>query len=775
VELLAPAGDEQCLKAAVNAGADAIYIGGERFGARAYAENFDTRAVCDAIDYVHLFGKKLYLTLNTLLKDVELSEVPAYVMPFYEAGLDGVIVQDFGVVNVLRKYFADMEIHASTQMTVTGADGAKLLKSMGISRVVPARELSLAEIARIRQEAEIEVETFIHGAMCYCYSGQCLFSSFLGGRSGNRGRCAGPCRLPYDLVGSEGRINNKSEQYPLSLKDMGTLGILPKLMESGIDSFKIEGRMKSPEYVAGVTSIYRKYIDEYTKDRERFRIDARDMECLQNLYTRGDMETGYYDRHSGRDMVTLLGSSYENADSDFSREIKEKYVDAPVKIPLFGKAVLHVGMPVTFSLSAFGSGDPDVSAGDGDKSPREQVSLTSDMEVMAAQNRPMEEEDIRKQLSKMGNTPFVLGHLQIEKDEQIFIPNKELNELRRRGVEQMKSKLLAPYRRCLQRNAENAVADGYGYSQRIHIERSSGMDYNQYNQTMVSPSGSEAFTISVTNKEQLAAAIETAGEVLPDRIYLPYRLYEDMAQDDDCLLRAVSDLGISCYLSFPAIVRHKEKMEIAHFLEMCEQHFDQVEGFLVNSLECLAFLKGLKKDDIAGKRFQSDYGLYCFNSGAHSLLREMGIEEMTAPFEWSRHEWKAFIQTHSSPIPEIILYGHIPLMESANCIYKTMNRCKKKNREADWGLEDRYKKLFPVLTDCDSCGNTILNSVPLSLHKEWDTIKQLGISRYRLRFTIEYKAQTRSLIRQFGHLLETGIMRDPPKDYTTGHFRKGVL
>ncbi|MBO6015326.1 MAG: U32 family peptidase, partial [Lachnospiraceae bacterium] len=266
----------QCLKAAVSAGADAIYIGAERFGARAYAENFDGQGVCDAIDHAHLFGRRLYLTLNTLLKESELMEVADYVRPFYESGLDGVIVQDFGVLSVLREHFTDMELHASTQMTVTGVNGAKLLRHCGVCRVVPARELSLDEIIRIKKEADVEVETFIHGAMCYSYSGQCLFSSFLGGRSGNRGRCAGPCRLPYDVLRGEDVINKRSEQYPLSLKDMCVLRILPRLMESGIDSFKIEGRMKSPEYVAGVTSIYRKYMDLYDRDPLNYSVGKQD-------------------------------------------------------------------------------------------------------------------------------------------------------------------------------------------------------------------------------------------------------------------------------------------------------------------------------------------------------------------------------------------------------------------------------------------------------------------------------------------------------------------
>ena len=250
VELLAPAGDFSCFMAAVNAGADAVYLGGEKFGARAYANNFTTQEIIEALRIAHLFQKKVYVTVNTLVKDRELKELIPFMEPLVEAKLDGVIVQDLGVLISLREAFPNLELHASTQMTITGKYGARFLKKLGATRIVPARELSLEEIRHIKEDTGLEIETFIHGAMCYAYSGQCLFSSLLGGRSGNRGRCAGPCRLPYEVKGKT--------MYPLSLKDMYTLSMVPELMDAGIDSFKIEGRMKSPEYVAGVTSMYRK-------------------------------------------------------------------------------------------------------------------------------------------------------------------------------------------------------------------------------------------------------------------------------------------------------------------------------------------------------------------------------------------------------------------------------------------------------------------------------------------------------------------------------------
>ena len=302
-ELLAPAGSVEALRAAFMAGADAVYIGGDRFGARAYADNPGEQQLLESIDLAHRLGKRLYLTVNTLLKDQELEEeLYHWMLPYVREGLDGVIIQDFGAVRLFQNMFPDLPLHASTQMTVTGLHGAEFLQKQGFTRVVPARELSLDEIREIRQKTGLEIETFIHGAMCYAYSGQCLFSSMLGGRSGNRGRCAGICRLPFEVCRADEkfRIGEKMEcrpdggagykpgkreagrrdgrgarnsgnipqreYYPLNMKDMCTVEILPELLRAGICSLKIEGRMKKPEYTAGVVSVYRKYLDRYAEN-----------------------------------------------------------------------------------------------------------------------------------------------------------------------------------------------------------------------------------------------------------------------------------------------------------------------------------------------------------------------------------------------------------------------------------------------------------------------------------------------------------------------------
>lgn len=314
IEILAPAGSYESMRAAMNAGCDAVYIGGGSFGARAYANNLDEETLLRAIDEAHIRNKKLYLTVNTLLKEEELTDrLYRYLEPYYLEGLDAVIVQDPGVMHFIHRNFPKLPIHASTQTTITMAQGANLLKGQGVTRLVTARELSLKEIKAIRENTDLEIETFVHGALCYCYSGQCLMSSMLGGRSGNRGRCAQPCRMNYQFYSEGSRISADREKYLLSPKDINTLRLIPELVEAGIDSFKIEGRMKRPEYAAGVAYIYRKCTDlylEYGLDRYQAYLKSsefeQDMTELKDLYNRGGFSEGYGKSYHGKQMMSFV-------------------------------------------------------------------------------------------------------------------------------------------------------------------------------------------------------------------------------------------------------------------------------------------------------------------------------------------------------------------------------------------------------------------------------------------------------------------------------------
>lgn len=417
VELLAPAGNYDALLGAVNAGADAVYLGGEQYGARAYADNFSRDEIISGIRLAHIYHKKIYLTINTLVKERELEGLYDFLLPFYEAGLDGVIIQDLGVLAYVRRYFPGLELHASTQMTLTGSEGVSFLKEYGVSRVVPARELSLEEIKNLK-ETGVEVEIFIHGAMCYCYSGQCLFSSILGGRSGNRGRCAQPCRLPYE-------INGGKECFPLSMRDMCTIDLLPELIESGVDSFKIEGRMKKPSYVAGVTAIYRKYIDQYY-EKGSIHVSAQDRQLLSCLYIRSKIGDGYFHRHNGREMLTLESPAYSETDPGILTEIADRYVHVPEKVPVDAQIELCSGKPAKLSLRA-----------------KEAVITCEGEVVQEAQKQPLQREKIEQQIRKMGASLLKVQDIKVKTQAQVFLPIGAINELRRKTVLAMEDKLIA--------------------------------------------------------------------------------------------------------------------------------------------------------------------------------------------------------------------------------------------------------------------------------------------------------------------------------------------
>ena len=322
-ELLSPAGSYESFEAAIGAGADAVYVGGPAFGARAYAQNFTREELITAIETAHIHNRKLYLTVNTLLKNRELDDqLFEYLLPYYEAGLDAVIVQDLGVFSFIRRNFPDLDIHASTQMTVTGPEGMRFLEEKGATRVVPARELSLEEISAMHKASPLEIETFIHGALCYSYSGQCLMSSIFGGRSGNRGRCAQPCRLPYSVTMDHRKYKGDKDFCALSLKDICTLDILPDILEAGVMSLKIEGRMKQPAYTAGVTAVYRKYLDMYLSGKE-YHVQEKDRKYLLELFSRGGSCKGYYDMYRGPEMMAFANEKKSGNIQPEIRKIKE--------------------------------------------------------------------------------------------------------------------------------------------------------------------------------------------------------------------------------------------------------------------------------------------------------------------------------------------------------------------------------------------------------------------------------------------------------------------
>ena len=476
VEILAPAGSFDSMKAAVAAGADAVYMGGSRFGARAYAENPDETGMLEAINYVHLHGRQLYMTVNTLVKEDEMDDLYDYLLPYYQAGLDAVIVQDMGVFSYIREHFPDLPVHASTQMTITGPEGAALMTRMGAVRIVTARELSLEEIRRIYQETGVEIESFVHGALCYCYSGQCLFSSLIGGRSGNRGRCAQTCRLPFDVLRrldennpnenkkqkkENGVLNPGDSKYVLSLKDLCTLDILPDILEAGVYSLKIEGRMKSPRYTAGVVRLYRKYVDLYLKNgRKGYRVDPKDRKELLDLFDRGGQTLGYYTEHNGRDMVVCHEKpAFRQENRELYQYLDKTYVEAEVKEPVQGFARVCEGEPLQLTLQYEDplTGESRMAGGIG-------------AVVQTAVKQPMSKERIEKQLGKTGNTPYYFENLDVETGGSPFVPVQELNELRRSAFEQLTEEILRPYRREIPENRACGTGKGWQNPEEKNLE-----------------------------------------------------------------------------------------------------------------------------------------------------------------------------------------------------------------------------------------------------------------------------------------------------------------
>lgn len=734
VELLAPAGNYESFIGAINAGADAIYVGGDKFSARAFAENFDTETLCACIKYAHLFGRRVYLTLNTLIKEKEFDDIYDYVKPFYEAGLDGVIIQDFGVLRYLKEHFPHMELHASTQMAVTGPEFVKMCKELGISRVVPARELSLQELKLI-SDAGIEVECFIHGAMCYCYSGMCLMSSILGGRSGNRGRCAQPCRLPYDVNVDD---KAKKEVYTLSLKDMCTIEHLPELIEAGMASFKIEGRMKRSEYAAGVTALYRKYIDAYyANPKSPIQIEDKDRHILEHLYIRSQLQDGYLSKHNGKEMVTFEAPNYNGVDDEILAQIRDKYLGYTQKIPVSMYGYFSVGEKCQLTLFT-----------------EDGISVTVNGDAVAAANQvAATEESVLKQLSKLGNTHFTLQDSNIVIEGEAFLPNGMLNALRREAVEQLEAAIIAS--KFPEISLRNAVVD----------ETNSTSDYSKQAESRESSSVKQqeivrqAVSILVSTPEQLDTILAHTFLAKVDMLYLEEAVLDYYLQKQMTIPET-----ISVAYAMPYILRAKHLEQQRAYLRALSHK--GIRNILVRNVEELSLTNELVEE--CGFTVITDASLYCWNTKAIEAMREVA-SKVTLPFELNAKELRPLRSTDT----EQIIYAYIPLMITANCIFKSNATCKLGTGDTRHKalLKDRYGKVFTAITNCKYCYNTIYNSVPLSLHKKYN---QALPGSVRLQFSIENAYQMKSMLDYYLNWIEMKPAIFPIEEYTTAHENRQV-
>lgn len=790
IEILAPAGSYESFHAAIVAGADAVYAGGPKFGARAFAENFTEAQLLNAIDYAHLHQRKFYLTVNTLLKDYEIEQLPEYLEPLYQRGLDAVIVQDMGVLNVVRQYFPDMDIHASTQMTVTGVNGAQFLKENGAVRVVPAREISLEEVRNIKSVTGMEMECFVHGALCYCYSGQCLLSSLIGGRSGNRGQCAQPCRLPYTVDGEKG--------YLLSLKDICTLDIIPDLIEAGIDSFKIEGRMKRPEYVSGVTSIYRKYVDLYLKNPQKpYLVGDKDKEMLMDLFNRGGFHTGYYKQKNGRNMITIqkpnhIGVKVGDVLSQKGREVQmraltdiaagdliefkneaQRYTTgksckqgevitilAPkgMRLPV-GEILYRVQSPELLNdlKTTYSEGKVieklygyiSMEAGKAAKlvvcKDEYSVEVESEQQVEAASSRPLDEERIKKQLRKTGNTEFVFDMLDVELHGEVFLPMQQLNEMRRKALEELEKKIQDSFHR---KTAEKKVLQE-------EILDTASVKFSKKENKL---------SVLVETQEQLEAVLENDNSVAC--IYVDSNL--DTTGLDAELWNGISDRihkkNIEVFLAMPRIFRNQT-------IEIFEQAYDSIltryfDGMLIRSMEEYQFLKS---KNYSGN-IRLDYNLYIMNRFAKQFWKKQGITYGTIPVELNKSE----IVNLDSKQDEMIVYGYIPAMVTAQCVTSTVHGCKKDCKITM--LKDRYQNEFPVKNQCRDCYNVIYNTAPLYLIDLKEDLEELNAERYRIQFSIENRDEVKQILNQCNSMFsdEKGELFSQKDSITRGHFRRGV-
>ncbi len=682
-ELLAPAGNLEIFKGVIESGADAVYVGGSMFGARAYANNFTEEELLEAIDFAHLRGVKVYLTVNTLIKNSEFSKLYDYLLPYYKRGLDAVIVQDIGVVKAIHEYFPSMEIHTSTQMTVTGADGVRFLSQFGVTRVVMAREVSLAEMKRIHEETGMELEAFVHGALCYSYSGQCLFSSILGGRSGNRGRCAQPCRLPYTVEG-------KKDEYILSLKDMCGIKALDKLHDAGVYSLKIEGRMKQLEYACGVVKYYRSYIDSKKP------VSDADYDRIKALGNRCGFTDRYYFDHNGSDMVTYVKPNFVSNAAEPSPEKR--------KLSIEGELVLREGEPGSLTVK------------------RGDVTYKASIEpVSAALKAPLDKKAAIDRINKTGDTDFEFSHIKAQIGENVFVPNGALNKLRRDAISGLCDKLLKKYYRNDARYADmsrlTALPEHVVKSDAAHDEA-----INDY-----------TTICSCMTRAQLDTLI---GYECFDVFYLDFDMYDrkNLIQQFADDVQSLTKRNKKVYLMLPTIFR----ADSSDYFVTIAKELDNVsfEGFVVKNYEELYLTENL----FTGKKVILDHNMYTFNDVSKSAFFEHGVSGDTVPLELNSRE----IMHRNNIGSQMIVYGYYPLMTTANCVHKNTKGCDKKQKLIY--LKDRYNKSFAVCNNCKECYNTIYNSLPTMLTKNISKLKEAGIRSFRYSFTIETPKQIKAVM-----------------------------
>ncbi len=773
LELLSPAGDWDALLAALAAGADAVYLGGKLFNARQNAANFDLQQLKEAADLLHLHQKKIYITVNTLAAENELSEALEYLCQLYNLGVDAVIIQDLGLIHLARKYLPGLELHASTQMTVHNHEGAIFLKNLGFKRVVLAREMTAAEVESIVRSSGMEIEVFVHGALCVCYSGQCLMSSMIGGRSGNRGRCAQPCRMEYQLGFNRERLVETPGTYLLSPKDIALIHDIPELHKIGVTSLKVEGRMKRPEYVYQVTKIYRQALDRYFKNPTAFTVTPREVQQLEQSFNRG-FSNGYFGGNRNQDImgfrrpnnrgvylgriircdssqgsITLklqadleLGDEIEVWVSQGGRvvtPVRELFKDREkisaavtgetVSIPGTGK--LHPGDRVfkIFSIqndretqqaldkdnpnlkipcSALVSGELDQSLQVTFSDPNGHVgSADTKTRLQTAKNRPLTEETIREQLSRLGNTPYFLDELHIRMGENLMVPLGDLNQARRVAVEQLMTGALEAYRRekVSFRDLQSLFNLRGGNPECKSIQR--------------------YLSVWVGDGESVAVAAKAGA----DLIYVGGDELSGYHWTEQALVNSIEAAhraGSRLIIAMPRINREGQREQGLSYLQMISKLSS--DGIMVSDLGSLQ-----RVVDETTQPIFLNYTFNFFNSYALTLLNNPRIIQYTLSPELTSEQIKEISLNCPKLRLECLVQGPLELMVSEYCpIHASLQRekdgdrpCPGPCRQNHYFLRDRLQLDFPIYTD-QFCRLHLLNTKDLCLFGDLHRLRTAG-------------------------------------------------
>ena len=692
-ELLAPAGSYECLVAAVAAGADAVYIGGKRFGARAYAKNFDTGELSRAVSYCRLNGVKLYVTLNTLITDKEMADAVEYARELYLMGVDALIVADFGLIRELSRAVPNMELHASTQCSVHNTLGADALASLGVSRVVLARELPLGDIRSVVSECKAEVEVFLHGALCVSHSGQCLFSSLVGGRSGNRGECAQPCRLPYSFVRSDGQVGAaeyngacgkceisrpRRSEYPLSLSDLSLASHVPELVESGVASLKIEGRMKSPSYVYTVTSVYRRLLDECRA------ANADEHEALRRAFSRDGFTDGYFTDKKYEKMTGVRSDEDKEASrllAESEYGILRHLVRAKVKIKL--------GEPAEMTLC----------------DTRREVRVFGET-ARRAESSPLVADGVKERLSKMGNTYLSLSpsDIELELDDGVNLSPGEINALRRRAAEKFEDFSrkceLPEYKYEIKRRKAKDISP---------LHAGDEMDY--------APFGKPITTAQFFSERAYLDALRIDERVLSlvDLCFVPLFSGEETLRRT----RAV-------YL--PPVIFNRELDDIRRAMEKAKKC-----GVLYTLVDNIGQISLAVE---YGFKVLCGFRLNITNGAADGVISSFGAERKILSAELTLPQARDISGG-------VITYGRIPLMLTERCFAgEGLGRC----GCASAVLVDRRGERFPIIRESRH-RNIILNSAVTYMGDKRAELSKMGLFHSHLLFTTESGSKIVSVLR----------------------------